>query len=48
MRTFYKWVMFFKLRKLFLEDDTHSGRPKTYVIKADIALKNVEVEPDAR
>ena len=40
--------VFFKLRNLFLEDDTHSGRPKTPVTKADMAFVKVEVEQDAR
>ena len=37
MCTVFRWVKAFKARKVFVEDDTRPGRPKTSVTKANIA-----------
>ena len=44
MHTVFRWVKAFKAGKFSVEDDTHPGRPKTYVTKANIAV----VEQDVR
>ena len=36
MRTVFRWVKAFKAGKFSVEDDTHPGRPKTSVTKANI------------
>ena len=48
MRTVFRWVKAFKARKFSVEDDTHPGRPKTSVTKANIAAVKIVVEQDAR
>ena len=45
MRTVFRW---FKAGKFSVEDDTRPGRPKTSVIKANIAAVKIVVEQDAR
>ena len=37
-----------KLEKCSVEDDTHPGRPKTSVTKANIAAVKIVVKQDAR
>ena len=46
-RTDFRWVKAFKAGKFFVEDDTHPGRPKTSVTKANIAAVKIVVEQDA-
>ena len=41
-------VKAFKAGKFSVEDDTHPGRPKTSVTKANIAAVKIVVEQDAR
>ena len=48
MRTVFRWVKTFKAGKFSVEDDTHPGRPKTSVTKANIVAVNIVVEQDAR
>ena len=48
MRTVFRWVKAFKAGKFSVEDDTHPGRPKTSVTKANIAAVKTVVEQDAR
>ena len=48
MRTVFRWVKAFKAGKFSVEDDTHSGRPKTSVTKANIAAVKIVVKQDAR
>ena len=45
MRTVFRWV---KAGKFSVEDDTHPGRPKTSVTKANIAAVKIVVEQDAQ
>ena len=44
----FRWVKAFKTGKFSIEDDTHPGRPKTSVTKANIAAVKIVVEKDAR
>ena len=48
MRTVFRWVKAFKAGKFSVEDDTRSRKPKTSVIKANIAAVKIVVEQDAR
>ena len=48
IRTVFRWVKAFKVGKFSVEDDTHPGRPKTSVTKANIAAVKIVVEQDAR
>ena len=48
MRTVFRCVKAFKAGKFSVEDDTHPGRPKTSVTKANIAAVKIVVEQDAR
>ena len=48
MRTVFRWVKAFKAGKFSVEDDTHPGRPKTSVTKANIAAVKIVAEHDAR
>ena len=48
MHTVFRWVKAFKAGKFFVEDDTHPGRPKTSVTKANIAAVKIVVKQDAR
>ena len=48
MCTVFRWVKAFKAGKFSVEDDTHPGRPKTFVTKANIAAVKIVVEQDAR
>ena len=48
MRTVFRWVKAFKAGKFSVEDDTRPGRPKTSIIKANIAAVKIVVEQDAR
>ena len=48
MHTVFRWVKAFKAGKFSVEDDTHPGRPKTSVTKANIAAVKIVVEQDAR
>ena len=48
MRTVFRWVKAFKAGKFSVEDDTHPGRPKTSVTKANITAVKIVVEQDAR
>ena len=48
MCTIFRWVKAFKAGKFSIEDDTHPGRPKTSVTKANIAAVKIVVEQDAR
>ena len=43
-----RWVKAFKAGKFSVEDDTHPGRPETYITKADIAAVKIMVKQDAR
>ena len=45
VRTVFRWV---KAGKFSVEDDTHPGRPKTSVTKANIAAVKIVVEQDVR
>ena len=47
MCTVFRWVKAFKAGKCSVEDDTRPGRPKTYVIKANIAAVKIVVKQDA-
>ena len=42
------WVKDFKAGKFSVEDDTHPGRPKTSVTKANMAAVKIVVKQDAR
>ena len=44
----FRWVKAFKAGKFSVEDDTHPGRPKTFVIKANIAAVKIVVKQDPR
>ena len=44
----FRWVKAFKAGKFSVEADTRPGRPKTSVIKANIAAVQIVVEQDAR
>ena len=44
----FRWVKTFKAGKFSVEDDTHPGRPKTSVTKANITAVKIVVEQDAR
>ena len=48
MCTVFRWVKVFKAGKFSIEDDTHPGRPKTAVTKANIAAVKIVVKQDAR
>ena len=48
MCTVFRWVKAFKAGKFSVEDDTHPGRPKTSVTKANIAAVKIVVEQDAQ
>ena len=48
MHTVFRWVKAFKAGKFSVEDDTHPGRPKTSVTKANIAAVKIVVKQDAR
>ena len=48
MHTVFRWVKAFKAGKFSVEDDTHPGRPKTSVTKANIAAVKIVVEQYAR
>ena len=48
MRTVFRWVKSFKAGKFSVEDDTHPGRPKTSVTKANIAAVKIVVEHDVQ
>ena len=48
MRTVFRWVKAFKAGKFSVEDDTHLGRPKTSITKANIAALKIVVPQDAR
>ena len=49
MRTVFsfRWIKAFKAGKFSVEADTPPGRPKTSVIKANIAAVKIVVEQDA-
>ena len=46
--TVFRWVKAFKAGKFSVEDDTHPGRPKTSVTKANIAAVKIMVRQDAQ
>ena len=48
VRTVFRWVKAFETGKSSVEDDTHPGRLKTSVTKANIAAVKIVVEQDAR
>ena len=48
MCTVFRWVKAFKAGKSSVEDDTHPGRPKTSVTKANIVAIKIVVKQDAR
>ena len=48
MRTVLRLVKAFKAGKFSVEDDTHPGRPKISVTKANIAAVKIVVKQDAR
>ena len=48
VHTVFRWVKAFKAGKFSVEDDTHPGRPKTSVTKANIAAVKTVVKQDAR
>ena len=48
MRSGFRWIKAFKAGKFSVEDDTHPGRPKTSVTKANIAAVKIVVEQNAR
>ena len=48
MCTDFRWVKAFKAGKFSAEDNTHPGRPKTSVTKANIAAVKIVVEQDVR
>ena len=48
MCTVFRWVKAFKAGKFSIEDDTHPGKPKTSVTKANIAAVKIVVEQDAQ
>ena len=48
MYTVFRWVKAFKAGQFSVEDDTRPGRPKTIVIKTNIAAIKIVVEQDAR
>ena len=48
MRTVFRWVKTFKAGKFSVEDDTHPGRPKTSVTKANITAVKIVVEQDTQ
>ena len=45
--TVFRWVKAFKAGKFSVEDDTHPGRPKTSVAKANITAVKIVVKQDA-
>ena len=47
LKPFFGWVKAFKAGKFSVEDDTHPGRPKTSVTKANIAAVKIVVKQDA-
>ena len=47
MCTVFRWVKAFKAGKFSVEDNTHPGRPKTSVTKANIAAVKIVVKQDA-
>ena len=47
MHTVFRWVKAFKAGKFSVEVDTHPGRPKTSVTKANIAAVKIVVKQDA-
>ena len=47
MHTVFRWVKAFKAGKFSVEDDTHPGRPKTSVTKANIIAVKTVVKQDA-
>ena len=46
--TVFRWVKVFRAGKFSVEDDTHPGRPKTSVTKANIAAVKIVVEQNVR
>ena len=48
MRTDFRWIKAFNAGKFSVEDDTHSGRPKAFVTKANIAAVKIVVQQDVR
>ena len=48
MHTVFRWIKAFKAGKFSVEDDTHPGRPKTSVTKANIAAVKIVVKHDVR
>ena len=48
MHTVFRWVKALKAGKFSVEDDTHPGRPKTSVTKANIAAVKIVVKQDAK
>ena len=48
MRTVFRWVKAFKAGKFSVEADIRPGRPKTPVMKVNIAAVKIVVEQDAR
>ena len=48
VHSFLRWVKAFTAGKFSVEDDTHPGRPKTSVTKANIAAVKRVVKQDAR
>ena len=48
MCTVFRWVKAFKAGKFSVEDDTHPGRPKTSVTKANSAAVKIVVKQDVR
>lgn len=48
LRTMFRWVKSSEVGKLSVEDDTHIGRPKTSITKAEIAFAKVVEKEDSR
>ena len=48
MHSVFRWVKAFKAGKFSVEDDTHPGRSKTSVTKANIAAVYIVVEQDVQ
>ena len=48
LRPVFRWVKAFKGGKFSVEDNTHPGRPKSSVTKANIAAVKIVVEQDAQ
>ena len=48
MCTIFRWVKAFKDGKFSTEDETHPGRPKTSVTKANIAAVKIVVQQDTQ